>query len=101
MHLTRLALPGSFDGERTVLAPSRNDDDGFFLAGGLGTGASLAIDLAASLNVRVLAYTQPIGYYIDFPNGRIDRNLTSIGLVPDGSHVRPNRTFPKPRRPAR
>lgn len=100
----------------------------FLCNGGLGTGMSLAMDIARCFNVRVLAYSDAIGYYIDFASGRVDRNLTSRGLVsdaaydgarasgkiapgypfvveapedvPDGSHLRPDRPIGKPKRPA-
>ena len=38
----------------------------FLCNGGLGKGVALAIDVSRCLNVRVLAYTDPIGYYVEF-----------------------------------
>lgn len=100
----------------------------FLCNGGLGRGLSLAIDLAKCLNVRVLAYSEPIGYYVEFSRGRVDRNLTSTGLVldeqfeaaktsgrvapgypfvaeapddiPHGNHVEPDKKVGKPKKPA-
>lgn len=56
----------------------------FLCNGGLGTGMSLAMDIARCFNVRVLAYSDAIGYYIDFASGKVDRNLTSRGLAACG-----------------
>lgn len=75
----------------------------------------------------MLAYSDPIGYYIDFADGKLNRNLTSKGLVPDsgfdgakasgkiaagypcivavpsgvsdGAHVRPDKNVDKPKNP--
>jgi len=101
----------------------------FLCNGGLGRGLSLAQDLAQAFNVRVLAYNDPVGYYVEFPGGKANRDLTSRGLltlddpgfaaakaagtiapgypfaitapasVPQGLHLKPDKIVPKPKKP--
>lgn len=55
----------------------------FVCGAGMGRGLALMQDIAKCFGVRVLGYEDEVGYYVEFPGARIERNLTSVGRIPD------------------